>query len=342
MGCIKLEHIKHRPLVVFSKNLEGTRKKRATPLFFMLDYFPYGKVLREFVNGEKERYLTTQHERDNETGLDYRGARYYDSDVARFLSLDPKAMKLMNLSTYSYCAGNPIGYRDDNGEYPTPWEAALLSKAVYGDNMDDFDLNGWKVSNAINDIPNIVLEMDATGFKSQLFERKVDGVIEYVYVFAGTEDAKDAAADANQLVGKSLQYSRAVENSKELSKALGDYEITFVGHSLGGGLAKVSALATGGTAITLNPAWLSPATIINEGLKNKTAVITNYIVDGEILNASQELIRSSDIGKLFLSKNGVDIKISNWALSFFFYNSIQRHSIDQVITYMKYDSSYVK
>jgi hypothetical protein len=41
---------------------------------YVADYFPYGKVLREYVNGQAERYLTTQHERDQETGLDYRGS----------------------------------------------------------------------------------------------------------------------------------------------------------------------------------------------------------------------------------------------------------------------------
>jgi len=80
------------------------------------DYFPYGKVLREYVNGDKERYLTTQHERDNETGLDYRGARYYDSDVARFLSLDPLASDYPSWSDYCYVAGNPIVFVDPDGK----------------------------------------------------------------------------------------------------------------------------------------------------------------------------------------------------------------------------------
>ena len=62
-----------------------------------IDYSPYGKILREFTwvdpnqpigttgSVEREKYLTTQHERDQETGLDYRGARYYNSDVALFI-----------------------------------------------------------------------------------------------------------------------------------------------------------------------------------------------------------------------------------------------------------------
>lgn len=85
---------------------------------FSLYYFPYGKVLREFVNGEKERYLTTQHERDQTTGLDYRGARYYDSDVARFLSLDPLAQEFPAWNPYSYVLGDPIALTDPNGEGP--------------------------------------------------------------------------------------------------------------------------------------------------------------------------------------------------------------------------------
>ena len=53
----------------------------------VVDYYPYGKVLREHTNCEDARYLTTHHERDKETDLDYRGARFYDSDIGRFLSL---------------------------------------------------------------------------------------------------------------------------------------------------------------------------------------------------------------------------------------------------------------
>ena len=43
---------------------------------YQAEYFPYGKIIREYVNGNQERYLTTQHERDKETGLEYSGARY--------------------------------------------------------------------------------------------------------------------------------------------------------------------------------------------------------------------------------------------------------------------------
>jgi hypothetical protein len=37
------------------------------------DYYPHAKILREYVNSVDEQYISTQHERDKETGLDYRG-----------------------------------------------------------------------------------------------------------------------------------------------------------------------------------------------------------------------------------------------------------------------------
>lgn len=80
-------------------------------------YYSYGKILREFQNGlGAEKYLTTHHERDKETGLDYRGARYYDSDVARFLSLDPLAANFPAWSSYNYVLGNPTTYIDPDGK----------------------------------------------------------------------------------------------------------------------------------------------------------------------------------------------------------------------------------
>ena len=62
-----------------------------------------------------EKYLTTHHERDTETGLDYRGARYYDADIARFLSLDPKAANFAAWSPYNYVLGNPLSFVDPDG-----------------------------------------------------------------------------------------------------------------------------------------------------------------------------------------------------------------------------------
>ncbi len=86
----------------------------AYTLEYAADYYPYGKILREY-NPQAEKYLTTHHERDMETGLDYRGARYYDADIARFLSLDERAADYPSLSSYNYVAGNPLLFLDPNG-----------------------------------------------------------------------------------------------------------------------------------------------------------------------------------------------------------------------------------
>ncbi|MBL0051180.1 MAG: RHS repeat-associated core domain-containing protein [Bacteroidetes bacterium] len=79
------------------------------------DYYPYGKILREYVQGPQEKYLTTHHQRDEETGLDYRGARFYDCDVARFLSSDPLARVAPAWNTYRAYYCNPLIFIDPTG-----------------------------------------------------------------------------------------------------------------------------------------------------------------------------------------------------------------------------------
>ena len=81
------------------------------------DYYPYGKSLRSY---GRERYLSTYHERDVESGFDYRGARFYDSDVARFNSLDPLAADFASWSPYNYVMGNPLSLVDSDGRNPDP------------------------------------------------------------------------------------------------------------------------------------------------------------------------------------------------------------------------------
>ncbi len=119
MGCFKLSYSNQpQGLKVLSEKSEIDLEKSTRPHFFSVNYFPYGKVLREFQNGDQERYLTTQHERDKETDLDYRGARFYDNEVARFLSTDPLENQFPAWSTFHYVLGNPISFTDPTGEGP--------------------------------------------------------------------------------------------------------------------------------------------------------------------------------------------------------------------------------
>ena len=52
-----------------------------------------------------------------ETGFDYFGARYYDSDLSIWLSVDPMSSDYPSLSPYNYTAGNPIMFIDPNGQF---------------------------------------------------------------------------------------------------------------------------------------------------------------------------------------------------------------------------------
>lgn len=98
---------------------------------YAADYYPYGKILRQFSAWTTaEKYLTTQHERDIETGLDYRGARFYDSDIGRFLSLDPHAADYPQFSDYCYVVGNPIMLIDPDGKDNKPTDATALHSTL--------------------------------------------------------------------------------------------------------------------------------------------------------------------------------------------------------------------
>ena len=104
--------------IVYHTVLECDQSEVNYILEHTIDYYPYGKVLREHTNCEDARYLTTHHERDKETGSDYRGARFYDSDIGRFLSLDPLATDFAAWSPYNYVLGNPIVFVDPDGKAP--------------------------------------------------------------------------------------------------------------------------------------------------------------------------------------------------------------------------------
>lgn len=81
------------------------------------DYFPFGQIAREgsIAGGSTDKKFTGKA-LDSWTGEYYFGARYYDPEVGRFVSLDPLRDSFMNLSPYNYCRNNPLLFIDSDGK----------------------------------------------------------------------------------------------------------------------------------------------------------------------------------------------------------------------------------
>ncbi|MDH5398073.1 MAG: RHS repeat-associated core domain-containing protein [Cyclobacteriaceae bacterium] len=81
-----------------------------------LEYFAFGETfVEEHSNTDRTPYLYNGKELDEETGLYYYGARYYDAQTSVWVSVDPMAEKYPGLSGYNYVANNPLKYVDPDG-----------------------------------------------------------------------------------------------------------------------------------------------------------------------------------------------------------------------------------
>ena len=81
-----------------------------------LHYLPFGEDWVDQRNSSwNTPYTFSGKEKDVETGYGYFGARYYDSGLSVWLSVDPLSDKYPTLSPYTYCANNPIMMVDPDG-----------------------------------------------------------------------------------------------------------------------------------------------------------------------------------------------------------------------------------
>jgi RHS repeat-associated protein len=76
----------------------------------------FGRVLSETNPSVKFRYGYTGREQDQETGLDYYRARYYDAANGRFISVDPAGFGAGDTNLYRYVGNSSTMYTDPSGE----------------------------------------------------------------------------------------------------------------------------------------------------------------------------------------------------------------------------------
>jgi RHS repeat-associated protein len=94
-----------------------------------VEYVPFGEVfIEERNNTWNTPFLFNAKELDEETGLYYYGARYYDPRTSVFLGVDPLAEKYPGISSYAYCANNPVRFVDPDGR--DVWEVNATGEIV--------------------------------------------------------------------------------------------------------------------------------------------------------------------------------------------------------------------
>lgn len=156
---------------------------------------------------------------------------------------------------------------------------AKLAAHVYGDRLNSILPIGCTILDTLDD-PN-------TGLKAALYDL---GNNEAVCAFAGTRNLTDWVENIKQVFGFSAQYDKALEYAKYLQKKYPVLDISFVGHSQGGGEAAYCAINQGARAFTFNPAGLSQITTW-KGKSEFTRYndINAYIFWNDLLNALQDL-----------------------------------------------------
>ena len=219
---------------------------------------------------------------DLSSGLIYLRNRYYDPSIGRFISEDPIKD---GSNWYIYCNNNPINFIDALGLAPT-----AMADHIYKD-IPLSDANDPAGNKALRTVAGWrLIDVYSKGsFKMGVYIRDGDdwrNPSEYVLVNKGTSAVNDWDDNLLQPLGGSGDMKLSLDTAKWFSDSHANQEITFVGHSKGGGEAMANAVATNRNAITFNPAKANLAVYseTKNTRKSYTGTMTHYVVEGEILN----------------------------------------------------------
>ncbi|NRB24619.1 RHS repeat-associated core domain-containing protein [Shewanella sp.] len=135
-------------------------------------YEPFGKRL----GGEKAGLGFTGHLQDEDLGLTYMQARYYDPLIGRFYSNDPVGFRdVHSFNRYAYGNNNPYKYVDPDGKLPVVPVIIAVAKVAH---------KAYKVYKSNKRIQTVLKNKQSTGKKGN---------------HASTNGSKDANKDFKTL-----------------------------------------------------------------------------------------------------------------------------------------------
>ena len=164
-------------------------------------------TVQNAVLNDSARCSFSGKEKDVETGYHYFGARYYNSELSLWLSVDPMSDKYPSLSPYNYCAWNPLKLVDPDGN--EMWEPEILENGCvnYVAEKGDNAITLRKQYNICESQANKLYSMMVNGRISGDDAKKVTGNEVLRMRWNGNSDSKKAYH-----LGFSIMYNHIKES----------------------------------------------------------------------------------------------------------------------------------
>ncbi len=241
-----------------------------------IEYVPFGEVfLEERNNTWNTPFLFNGKELDEETGLYYYGARYYNPTISLWLSTDPLQEKYPHISTYAYTFNNPIRYIDPTGmegdEPPTSqdiYQSALklLPPKVRGgveelvnqmqEQIENFDFSkvGIGMENTIGFSASAGVKSEAKGIVGNvMFLGGEDAG--YVYTYYGGEVGFGGESSIVTSGNLETRFFVAYNHSGEGGHKSFDGKYTYLSGSLGASTGTITSGVDVSLSGSLSVAW---------------------------------------------------------------------------------------
>ncbi|KIO43328.1 hypothetical protein BA92_12755 [Sanguibacteroides justesenii] len=165
------------------------------------DYYPFGtRYSQSGGNVDPANRLKYNGKEDQTTGnlgfLDY-GARMYDAELGRWFCVDPMSESYYSLSSYNYCANNPILFIDPNGMWLGDPPAFIKG---WNGRINEFNNDFFEWLNSRSGKPSLLLN-DLSDFSAGIlnFLTDISGISNFV---TGQNKTAEALGSAIQTISK--------------------------------------------------------------------------------------------------------------------------------------------